>query len=163
MEAPIKPIDSLLEHIATAVEEWKQQNTPETIKQSVKEKLDKEGEAIMLHLLGFRHGFGRWELDNTNGKTNAAGEYLRATQAEAIKEWLSSFEIPTPSPAVMKELRKSVAETYRWALQSSLRDLAQRQAHKDAEALVQGVVASDQIENFLKLTKLINPEPQQET
>lgn len=166
MNAPTKPIDELLAHIATAVEQWKQENTPEVIKRTVNDLLEKESKTIVLRLLGFRSDWGRWELDNSNGRqqSSAAGEYLREHQAEAIKEFFSKVSvIPELTSKEIAQLRKSAKETYHYRLTDAVRTLAGEQADKDAKALVAKVVASDQIENYLKLSRLINPENQQES
>lgn len=160
MTEPINPLDTVLPYIASAVGKWKQENTEERIKATVTNLLNKESEEIMLKLLGFDNRYGKWELDRCNGRAgeSAAGDYLRKNQQEAIQEFLKTVAMPALNAALKKNLVKSLADNYQDVLQRELRDLTYAKAKRDAADLIEAVVGSKQIDNYLKVMQLINPK-----
>lgn len=155
------PIDEVLQHITTALEEWKQQQTPEVIKKQVFQKLDKGTEDILLKILGFERRYGdKWEIDHCNGRqgNTAAGDYLRACQDQAVKAWFEQIEMPAMTPALKKQLEAAYKKEYTWRVVRAVEDAAQERARKDAEELVDTLASSNNINNYLKTLKLLNAE-----
>jgi len=155
------PIDEVLQHITTALEKWKQQQTPEVIKQQVFQKLDRGTEDILLKLLGFNRRYGDgWEIDHCNGRqgNTAAGDYLRTCQEQAIKAWFEQIQMPIMTPALKKSLEAAYKKEYQYRILRSLEDAAQERAHKDAEELVDTLASSNNINNYLKTLKLLKAE-----
>lgn len=153
------PIDKVLHHITTALEEWKQKQTPEVIKQQVFQKLDRGTEDILLKLLGFNRRNGdAWEIDHCNGRqgNTAAGDYLRTCHEQAIKAWFEQVQKPVMTPALKKSLEAAYKKEYGYRILRSLEDAAQERARNDAEELVDTLASSNNINNYLKTLKLLN-------
>ena len=159
MEAePINPLDSLLPYIASAIQEWKQKNTEESIKDTVTGLLNKESKQMVLKLLGFTEHWGKWEVDSCNGRSgeSAAGDFLRKSQQSAIEDFLKTVPMPVLTKREEAEILKSVKQDYVYQLQRSVRDLVQTKADDDAKELVAELVGSKQLDNYLKVMQLIN-------
>lgn len=154
-----KPVDSILPHIAAAVAEWKAEHTGEKIKETVINLLNKESKQIVLKLLGFSESWGKWEVDHYNGRggQSAAGDYLTKVQQEAIQEWLKCAVMPTLDKATKASMQKSAQQEYTYNLNRLVREYAISQAEFDAKAVIQQLVASDQVGNYLKVMALIEP------
>lgn len=154
----INPVDSVLPFIASAVEEWKAAHTEESIKHTVTNLLEKNKEQMVLKLLGFNESWGKWELDHCNGRAgnSAAGEFLRAVQQTAIEDWMAKLILPTVSKTATAEIQKSANQSYRYELEKRVREMAVAQANKDAQAIIQSIVQSNQIEARLKVMQLID-------
>lgn len=154
-----KPVDSILPHIATAVAEWKAANTEEKIKETVINLLEKESKQIVLKLLGFSESWGKWEVDHCNGRggQSAAGDFLTRVQQGAIQEWLKTVAMPTMNRATKAGMQKSAQSEYTYNLKRLVREYAAAQAATDAKEVIKQLVASDQVDNYLKLMALIEP------
>lgn len=154
-----KPVDSILPHIAAAVAEWKAEHTEEKIKETVINLLNKESKQIVLKLLGFSESWGKWEVDHCNGRggQSAAGDYLTKVQQEAIQEWLKGAVMPTLNKATKASMQKSAQQEYTYNLNRLVHKYAVSQAELDAKAVIQQLVASDQVGNYLKVMALIEP------
>ena len=155
------PIDEILVHITTALEEWRQKQTPEVIKEQVFKKLDRGTEDILLKILGFNRRYGdKWEIDHCNGRqgNTAAGDYLRTCQDQAIKAWFEQIQMPAMTPVLKKRLEAAYKKEYEWRIMRSLEEAVQGRARKDAEELVDTLASSNNINNYLKTLKLLNAE-----
>jgi hypothetical protein len=157
----INPIDGYIEHIANAVNEWKADNTPEHLKKTVKKELDSQANTILVKLLGFDASYGKdaWQLDHCNGRdgNSSAGDFIATHQAEAIKEWLSTVAMPTLSAKGLATAQASCQKKYEDQFHYALRNEVQARAQADAKNLVNSLVASKQLDNYLRAMALINP------
>lgn len=154
----INPVDSVLPFIATAVEEWKDAHTEESIKRTVTDLLNKNKEQVVLKLLGFSSSWGKWEVDHCNGRNgnSAAGDFLRDVQQKAIEDWMTNLILPTLCKADINAINKSAQQDYMYELRKKVRELAISQANRDAQAIIQSIVQSNQIAARLKVMQLID-------
>lgn len=160
------PIDAVLAEIATALEKWKAQHTPERIKEVVHSKLDKGTEHILLKLLGFETGYnGQWQVDHCNGRSgnSAVGDYLRETQKEAIQEWFNRIKLPTLTSTTQKSLGKAYRDEYLRNLQYRVQEEARAHAKRDLEQLLDKLSSSNQIQNYLKTLELLSSKSDSST
>ena len=159
---PVNPLDELLPVIAQAVASWQAIHTPATIKERVTELLDKSREEIILKLLGFdKCGWeGKWVLDHCNGRSgeSAAGDYLRSVQADAIKEWLANIPMPVMSPKMLSNFKKQYQQEFDQRVQYQLQKLITQEADKRAAELFKNITSSNQLDDYMKTMKLINPQ-----
>ena len=111
----------------------------------------------MLKLLGFEEGYGKYQLDHCNGRSgeSSAGDFLRRTQADAIKNWLSNVAMPSLSPEEEKMLRESMQREYSSRFRTQALQSAKQQAEADAKELIQQISKSMQADNYAKLLHLI--------
>ena len=156
----VNPVDGVLEAIALAVAQWKEENTEETIKKKVIDLLNKNSEEITLKLLGFNNRHGQWALDHCNGRSgnSAAGDYLTTIQQTAIQEWMQTVTMPKLSNAMKDKLSKDMRHDYEHTLHKVIREAVFRQAEVDAQALISKLTVSNQAENYLKVVKLLHPQ-----
>lgn len=159
------PVDDLIPVIANAIEEWKQKNTATEIKKKVVTHLDKSAQEILLKLLGFDNHWGSWSVDHCNGRSgnSTAGDFLKEIQGVAIKEWLQQVKLPEMPAALKKNLQAEMKHQYAKALRYELENAVNRKASQDAEVLLKSITSSNQIDNYIKTLKLINPETKQES
>lgn len=158
MAALENPIDTLLPVIGQAIAEWQQINTAEKVSANVKTLLDKQSQQITLKLLGFDKSYDGWVLDHCNNRSgnSAAGDFLRKTQAEAIKEWLSTVTLPTLGDELKAALQKSAQKEYEHQISRKIRELTIQHAERTAKALVEAVATSNHIDNYIKMMRLID-------
>lgn len=160
MSELVNPVDGVLEAIATAVAQWKENNTEASIKKKVTDLLNKNSEELTMKLLGFNHHYAKWELDHCNGRSgnSAAGDYLRQVQQIAIQEWMKTLTMPKLPDAVAKRLKKEMQSDYEYHLLKDVRDAVSAQATADAKDIVAKLTVSNQAENYLKVVKLLHPQ-----
>lgn len=156
----VNPLDSLLPAIATAVNQWKANNTEESIRTKVTHLLEKHSNEITMKLLGFTDRWGKWELDHCNGRSgnSAAGDFIRKTQQDAIEAWLSTVIMPNLTPALAKSLQKQAQRAYDEILRNSVKQRVQAIAARDINTVVEKIIDSSGIDKFIQTTKLLNPE-----
>ena len=156
----INPLDQLLPAIASAVHQWKADNTTESIKLKVTHLLNKNSEEITKKLLGFTNNWGKLELDHCNGRSgnSAAGDFIRKTQQDAIEAWLSTVIMPNLTPALAKSLQKQAQREYDEILRNSVKQRVQAIAARDINTVVEKIIDSSGIDKFIQTTKLLNPE-----
>lgn len=154
----LNPIDELLPVIAQAVEEWKLKNTASEIKTKIIRLLDTNSKEITMKLLGFDHRWGKWELDHCNGRSgnSVAGDFIRNSHAEAIKEWLAQVSMPTLDTATKNKLIKQAQHTYEDYLGRAVRNAMEKKATNDAEQIIAHVTQSQQIDKHIQALKLLN-------
>lgn len=157
----LNPIDEHIETVANAINYWKSSNSPEHLKQTVLKQLDDQANKILIKLLGFDASYGKdsWQLDHCNGRAgnSTAGDFIAQHQSEAIKEWLSSVAMPSLSEKDKAAIRKSCQKEYEERFRQALHWEVQKRADTDAKALVDALVASKQIDNYLRAMALIDP------
>ena len=116
----------------------------------------------MYKLLGFnKSGWdGDWSLDHCNGRSgnSAAGDFLRNAQAEAIKKWLEGIPMPVMSPKMLATFKKQYQDEFNQRIKYQMHKLIQAEADKRAAELFKSISCSTQIDDFMKVMKLINPE-----
>ena len=149
----------LITVIDTAIDKWVQNNPPEKISKEVKSKLDKYKDEITLKLLGFDKNYGdrNWRLDHCNGRSgnSAAGDYLRATQAVAIEEWLSTLTLPVLTPSQEKALLRDSQQHYYKAMRQAVMSKLTKKVEEDSTALINSMLPTLDVESFLKAKNLI--------
>jgi len=166
MEAKdLNAVDRLIPHIAMAIQMWHDKNTPESITQTVHEKLDEQATAVLQSLMGFRKSWGgAWEVDTTNGRNeSAAAVFFKEHQNAAMLEWLRQIPLPTLTEKLKKQIAKDIQQTYEHAFSNYVRDHVYKRAQKDAEALLDELIKPKQLENYKKVVALITPKPDPET
>ena len=154
----------LLPFIAAAVDEWQEKNPPDVVKQKVFDRLDAMQDEIAMKLLGFKQSWGNWEVDHGNGRSgnSAAGDFIKRVQQDAIEEWFRTVAMPTLSETEQLALQKSMQAHYESCLKKDLRSRVASAAKHDLDTLVNKLVASNQIDNYLRVQELINPTPLKE-
>lgn len=149
----------LITVIDTAIDKWMQDNSPEKISKEVKSKLDKYKDEITLKLLGFDKSYGEkaWKLDHCNGRAgnSAAGDYLRATQAVAIEEWLSTLTLPVLTPSQEESLLRDSQNNYYTAMRKAVLSKLTKKVEEDSTALINSMLPTLDVESFLKAKNLI--------
>lgn len=145
--------------IDTAIDKWLAVNTPEEITKSVNSTLDTFKDEITLKLLGFDKSYGdrNWRLDHCNGRSgnSPAGEYLRDTQSVIVRQWLDKVPLPELSPNQLKSISLDFGDVYLRALKKSLTTLVETKAKEDSQKLLDEIINTDSIENYLKTKELI--------
>lgn len=145
--------------IDTAIDKWLAVNTPEEITKSVNSTLDTFKDEITLKLLGFDKSYGdrNWRLDHCNGRSgnSPAGEYLRDTQSVIVRQWLDNVPLPELSPSQLKSISRDFGDVYLRALKKSLTALVETKAKEDSQKLLDEIINTDSIENYLKTKALI--------
>lgn len=151
------PIDALLPEIATAMEQWKAQNTPVKLRADIFRRLDKERDVILLKLLGFDARYGGFTLDHCNGRAgdSAAGDFLRKAQGEAIKEWLTTACLPTLTDERRESIMKGMAQQYESLFREGLKKAIQAKATEDIKAVMDELAKSNNIDKYLRVLGLI--------
>lgn len=159
---PTSPLDEILPVIAQAVADWKVAHTPDAIKKRVTKLLDESREEIIYKLLGFNKDSwdGKWSLDHCNGRSgeSAAGDYLRQVQAEAIREWLAGIPMPTIPPKMLADFKKQYQTEFNQRVEYQLQRLITQEADKRAAELFKNISSSTQVDDFVKVMKLLSPE-----
>jgi len=154
------PVDALLPAIAETVAEWKVTNSPETIKRKVNKILDESSKEIVMKLLGFNNRWDKdWDLDHCNGRAgnSTAGDFIVNANAEAVKEWLTEVSMPALDTKTKNKLLKDAANHYHDTLQRRVRAAIETRATKDADTLIATLSTSTDLDNYLKVMKLLNP------
>jgi hypothetical protein len=151
------PIDTLLPEIATAMEQWKAQNTPIKLRADIFRRLDKERDVILLKLLGFDASYGGFNLDHCNGRAgnSAAGDFLIKAQGEAIKEWLTRTALPTLTDERRESILKGMAQQYESLFREGLKKAIQAKATEDIKAVMDELSKSNNIDKYLRVLGLI--------
>ena len=149
----------MVQLIDTAIDKWLAVNTPEEITKSVNSRLDTFKDEITLKLLGFDKSYGdrNWSLDHCNGRSgnSPAGEYLRDTQSVIVRQWLDKVPLPELSPSQLKSISIDFGDMYLRALKKSLTALVETKAKEDSQKLLDEIINTDSIENYLKAKELI--------
>ena len=158
MTKPINVLDQALPMILEAVQEWKNENSSSKIKDRVKRLLDANSKEVTMKLLGFNDRLGRWEIDHCNGRSgeSAAGDFIRKTQSEAVKDWLTNVCLPELDDKTKAQFKKQAKQIYQETILRGLRDSVQMRAKVDLDLLVKEITTSNQIDNYLKTMQLLS-------
>ena len=158
MTKPINVLDQALPMILEAVQEWKDANCSDKIKDRVKKLLDANSKEVTMKLLGFNDHWGKWEIDPCNGRSgeSAAGDFIRKTQSEAVKDWLTNVCLPELDDKTKAQFKKQAKQIYQETILRGLRDSVQMRAKVDLDLLVKEITASNQIDNYLKTMQLLS-------
>lgn len=154
------PVDDLLPEIAAAVEKWRGTNTPQKLRDDIFRRLDKERDVIVLKLLGFDSSYGGFQLDHCNGRggNSTAGDFLKAAQSEAIKEWLSRTTLPVLTDERRESILRSCSQHYESLFREGLKKAIAEKAKADIDAVMVEITKSNNIDKYLKVLGLINPD-----
>lgn len=134
-----KRIDAAKVRADKAAAQWLKDNE-DKIEKQISSMLDRRLEEVVAKLLGFNNSWGRWEVDNCNGRdgNSAAGDWLREKAANAVKEWLTAQagDLPKLPAAAIKSLRKEYLEHF----EQFAMDFLQHEAERNARELVERMV-----------------------
>ena len=157
-EYPMKEVIPLIEK---AINEWHAKNQPEDIVEYIHKKLDKSRDEVLLKLMGFYkdNWKGNWVLDHCNGRSgnSIAGDYLRSVQQDAINDWLSKVALPKLSKTDSDRIAASFRAEYQRHLKRAVESYAQKKADEHARQLVDALVPTPAIDQYLQLKALITP------
>ena len=158
-EAVNRPIDEVLRYILQAVNEWKVENTEEAINKKVKRLLNTNADQVTMQLLGFKEGWGKWEIDYANGRdnTSAVGNYMATAKSAAIKEFFDSLDMSNIFTATMKkQLTSEVKKEFKYRFENAVKTAARELAEQKAKALVQELLKSDDLDKTIQMLGLIS-------
>lgn len=131
-----KRIDAAKVRADKAAAQWLKENE-DKIEQQISSMLDKRLEEVVAKLLGFSYSWGRWEVDNCNGRSgdSAAGDWLRDKAGNSVRDWLTAQagDLPKLPAAAVKALRKQYLEYF----ERCATDFLQREAEENARQLVE--------------------------
>lgn len=120
------------------------EGTESAIVTRIRSRLDRNVEATVAQLLGFRNrgwaGRDEWEVDNCNGRAgnSIVGDYIRKKVGVAVEAWVDSFAgaLPTLPRETIAALRKEYVDAYRNALRRRLGELASERAEEKAREMI---------------------------
>ena len=157
-EDPMKEMILLIEK---AIDEWHTRNQPQDIVEKIHKKLDKSRDEVLLKLMGFNKDSwnGAWALDHCNGRSgnSIAGDYLKSFQQDAINDWLSKVPLPKLSKTDSDRIAASFKAEYLRYLKRAVESYAQKKADEHARQLVDALVPTPPIDQYLQLKTLITP------
>lgn len=157
-EDPMKEIIPLIEK---AIDEWHTRNQPQDIVEKIHKKLDKSRDEVLLKIMGFNKDSwnGAWALDHCNNRSgnSIAGDYLRSVQQDAINDWLSKVALPKLSKTDNERMAASFRAEYQRHLKRAVESYAQKKADEHARQLVDALVPTPAIDQYLQLKALITP------
>lgn len=109
------------------------------MRQVITDMLDGAVQEVVLKILGFdNHWFGKWEVNNTNGKqspiVDAIKDAAQPAAEEAIRDALKD------GVHLTGEQKKSIQKDYRYFLERRVRHLAEAQADAEAASIVDSVL-----------------------
>ena len=147
--------------IEKAIKGWHAKNQPEDIVEYIHEKLDKSRDEVLLKLLGFNKDSwkGDWVLDHCNNRSgnSIAGDYLKSVQQDAINDWLSKVALPKLSKTDSDRIAASFKAEYVRRLRRAVLAYAEKKAMEHAQQLVDALVPTPPIDQYLQLKDLITP------
>lgn len=154
-----KPANRMIFPILKAIKEWESENTPEVLEERVKKTLNENSKEIVAKLLGFNNHWGKWEIDNCNGRDRytEAGRRIVALHQKAVDEWfheISDFKLtPKEKSAFRAAYKKSFFDMFTY----HVRIAAEKQAEQVANDLVQEIVGTptSAIEKINRMLSLI--------
>lgn len=152
------PINELIPHIQTAMEEWYAQQTPQHIKGSVRAQLDRQSKEVLMKLLGFDVSYGNsWKIDHCNGRmdNSLAGTTLREIYKESVKEWLSEVGLPKLTKKEVEDLQETLHTEYVASMRRELRAMVRTRAQEDLEQLLKEALPKPAIDEYLAAYSLI--------
>lgn len=153
------PIDQIIANIATAMHEWSEKQVTD-LKKKVFDRLDKHQEEVLLKLMGFDNRWGSsWNIDHCNGRNGNSpiGDFLKDTQEEAIKEWLSQIKMPAMSPKFKKNIEKDLRATYEQHFRQRSYEIARAKANEDLDDMLEHVLKPTILDQYLRMQALVAP------
>lgn len=153
-----KPLDQVIGFVMAAVSHWRKENTEEAIHKKVIDLLDKRSEEMVVKLLGFDLSWGEWALDHCNGRSgnSAIGDYLRNTQAVAVKEFFDSLDLKQiVTPAMKNRLIKAIQKDFEYKLECAVRSALEAHTKQYVEKVIQDITTSDDLDGVIKTIKLL--------
>ena len=154
------PLNALIPVIATAVERWRQEHTPEQIESRVRHLLDNKSDEIVAKMLGFNDSWGRWELDHCNGRSgnSAAGDYMRKCHQEAIEKWITKMALPVLPEDLNQKLKQSLQAQFNRSLEEALRNKVIAYAQEEATRVFKELEVPSLLDNYMQTLQLIKKE-----
>ena len=154
-------IKELIPLVENAINGWHTKNQPQHIVEYIHKKLDKSRDEVLLKLMGFNKDYwnGAWALDHCNNRSgnSIAGDYLRSVQQDAINDWLSKVALPKLSKTDSDRIAASFKAEYLRHLKRAVETYAQKKADEHARQLIDALVPSPAIDQYLQLKDLITP------
>lgn len=147
----------------TAIEAWKEENTPEKIKENVFNKLNKNKEEILLKVMGFNKNWGRWELDHCNGRSGESyiGDYLRQVQQKALEEWARQIDLPKIDTKLTEILQKEIL-TINYDTKKFIRTYVQQRIQEVVKTEVDKILEEDLTDIFKTMKLLLGNQQNEE-
>lgn len=151
----LNPLDDLFEHVATSVHKWKSEQSPETIHKVITSKLDKRRDEIALQLLGFTNRWDKWEMDSRS-QSSPVERYIANVIQGSIEEWLQKVFPLEISPKTLNALKKEAQRAYEEQISRSIREIARSRAESDVNTLLDTILESNVLPNYLKALEIVN-------
>lgn len=151
-------MEKMLSVIGATVASWKAENSEEKLARKVQIQLDERQEEIVFKLLGFNESWGKWEVDNCNGRSgnSAAGDYLRKAQQDAIEKWLEAVTLPPMPPSAVKALKAEYLRSLEYRVKESLQRIAHQKADEIATTMIEQCISDEgAAQNYFKLLALL--------
>ena len=152
-------IKELIPLIENAINGWHAKNQPKDIVEYIHKKLDKSRDEVLLKLMGFNKDSwnGAWALDHCNNRSgnSIAGDYLKSVQQDAINDWLSKVALPKLSKTDSDRIAASFKAEYLRYLKRAVESYAQKKADEHARQLVDALIPTPPIDQYLQLKTLI--------
>ena len=152
-------IKELIPLIENAINGWHAKNQPEDLVKYIHKKLDKSRDEVLLKLMGFNKDSwnGAWALDHCNNRSgnSIAGDYLKSVQQDAINDWLSKVALPKLSKTDSDRIAASFKAEYLRYLKRAVESYAQKKADEHARQLVDALIPTPPIDQYLQLKTLI--------
>ena len=154
------PLDKVIAEISTAMHAWSIEQA-KTIADKVHKRLDQHRDEVLMKLMGFNKGsFDRgWEIDHCNGRNgnSVISDFLKESQAAAVKEWLSQIELPTMSSAFKTRIQKEMKQRYESQITQLTYEMARTKAQKDIEEFMATVFPATLVDKHLQMQALLTP------
>lgn len=158
-----KPVNKVILPILKAIKEWESENTPEVIEERVKKALNQNSKDIVAKLLGFDNRWGKWEIDNCNGRhrNTEAGRRIVELHQKAVDEWFHEISDFKLTPKEKSAFRTAFKKIFLDKFDYYVRKAAEEQAQQTAADTVKEILgtSTSAIEKINRMLSLIE-EPQ---
>ena len=155
------PFKEMIPLVEDAINKWHNKNQPKGIVEYIHKKLDKSRDEVLLKLMGFNKDSwgGTWALDHCNNRSgnSIAGDYLKSVQQDAINDWLSKVALPKLTKTDSDRIAASFKAEYLSRLKRAVLAYAEKKADEHARQLVDALVPTPPIDQYVRLKTLITP------
>lgn len=152
-------LDALAPMILAATQKWLEEQTPEAIQKEVFDRLNSAKNEVAPKLLGFENRWGKWEIDNCNGRKDRShlGAYLNEHTEKGITDFFESLDLTKVKSFSEKE-KASLRAEYRADLLHQVKRKMHHRVEQDAEALLDQISSTDIVGLIKKTQELIGAE-----
>jgi hypothetical protein len=130
-ELRLSPNINVTGEFQTAVKEFIQSVKSGEFKAGLVKELNRHAKSNVLSLMGFRNAFGRWEIDNCNGRAgnSVIGDYIKQTAQPIIEKWVTkkikSLENWTLPKKAVDSLNEEMNREIIYGLRNRLQEIIQ--------------------------------------